>query len=96
MGAMMPAEMSGSWSYGHACGLRASLPVAPPRVPLATRKFKALISLLDRSAVEIIGSCWGRNEQGRKYRRQCCGNRELTHCLLPQFCKPTMGCINFT
>jgi hypothetical protein len=82
-------------SYGHARGLRANIPVAPPRVPLATRKFKALISFLERSSVKAIGLC--RSQHDSKCRQSDYGKRELTHGRLPQFVEaPTLGCINFT
>ena len=81
----------------HACGLRTGAPAAKPLVPsLTRRKLKALTASLLWGAIEEIGLCWGRSQQGRKYRRYCCGNRELTHCCLPQFVEPTLGCINFT
>ena len=73
--------------YGHACRLRASVPVAPPRVPRATcwRKFVALISFLRRLAVEIVGLCGSQHES--KCRESHYGKRELTHGRLPQFVK---------
>jgi hypothetical protein len=80
----MLADMPGCWRDGHACGLRASAPHAKPFVPpLTRRKRKALITGLFRCAVEDISLGWGRSHQGHKYRRRCCGNRELTHCRSP-------------
>src|SRR5258708_25551049 len=84
-GRVMPANVPRS--YGHTRRLRANIPVAPPRVPLATRKFEALISFLERSAVKAIGLCL------RQHDSECSqsndGKCELTHGRLPQFCLQT-------
>jgi hypothetical protein len=73
-------------SYGHACRLRTGFPVAPPRVPRATRfrVGKAQISLLTWLAVKVVGLCRGQHDS--KGRQSDDRQRELTHRLLPQIC----------
>src|SRR5260370_950976 len=85
----MLANLPRSWSYSRACRLWTGTPVAPPRVPRATRwrKAEALTSIFWRSAIERIGLCRNRNQQSRKRRRRHGGKRELTHCRPPSACE---------
>ena len=79
-----PTKLLGCGS--DARGLRTGAPIAPPGVPVVTRRvLEALISDLDWPAMARISLYRSRCQKDRKHRRRCCGNRELTHCRLPQF-----------
>ncbi len=81
-------------SYGRACRLRTAFPVAPPRVPRATRfrVGKAQTSLLTWLAVEVVGLCRGQHDP--KCRQSDYRQRELAHRSLPQIVKnPPWGAL---